>query len=94
MFLYNILLITKCYVTASVFSSTVIMVSESGSMALYKWLTFGSMYVGYTLTVVNRKSFSFALPAIISSLHLTKDDIGENSYDTQSHEIQARYEQV
>jgi len=52
--------------------------AQPGSMFIYKWLTFGSMYVGYTLAVVNRKCFSFALPAIINTLHLSKDEIGEN----------------
>ena len=51
-------------------------VTQSSSLSPYKWLTFASMYVGYTLSVVNRKCFSFALPAIISSLHLEKDDVG------------------
>ena len=48
-----------------------------GSLSVYKWLTFVSMYVGYTLIVFNRKSFTFALPAIIASIRLDKDDAGE-----------------
>jgi len=48
----------------------------TGSLAVYKWLTFVSMYVGYTLIVFNRKSFTFALPAIIASVNLDKDDAG------------------
>jgi len=47
-----------------------------GSIAVYKWLTFVSMYVGYTLVVFNRKSFTFALPAIMASVSLDKDDAG------------------
>jgi len=35
------------------------------------------MYVGYTLVVFNRKSFTFAMPAIIASVGLDKDDAGE-----------------
>jgi len=49
----------------------------TGSLSVYKWLTFVSMYVGYTLIVFNRKSFTFALPAIIASISLDKDDAGE-----------------
>jgi len=49
----------------------------AGSLSVYKWLTFVSMYVGYTLIVFNRKSFTFALPAIIASLSLDKDDAGK-----------------
>ena len=48
-----------------------------GSLSVYKWLTFVSMYVGYTLIVFNRKSFTFALPAIIASINLDKDDAGK-----------------
>jgi len=48
-----------------------------GSLSVYKWLTFVSMYVGYTLVVFNRKSFTFALPAIMASVSLDKDDAGE-----------------
>jgi len=47
------------------------------SLAVYKWLTFVSMYVGYTLVVFNRKSFTFALPAIMASISLGKDDAGK-----------------
>ena len=43
---------------------------------LYKWTTFVSMYAGYTLAVFNRKSFSFAMPAIMSNLDLDKDQLG------------------
>ena len=49
----------------------------TSSLSVYKWLTFVSMYVGYTLIVFNRKSFTFALPAIIASVSLAKDDAGE-----------------
>ena len=35
------------------------------------------MYVGYTLAVFNRKCFSFAMPAIMQSLHLDKDQLGK-----------------
>ena len=49
----------------------------TGSLTVYKWLTFVSMYIGYTLVVFNRKSFTFALPAIIASANLDKDDAGE-----------------
>ena len=49
----------------------------TGSLLVYKWLTFVSMYVGYTLVVFNRKSFTFAMPAIIASVGLDKDDAGE-----------------
>lgn len=52
--------------------------SGASSLSLYKWLTFASMYMGYSLAVLNRKCFSFALPAIIGSLHLAKDDVGED----------------
>jgi len=48
-----------------------------GSLSVYKWLTFVSMYVGYTFIVFNRKSFTFAMPAIIASINLDKDDAGE-----------------
>jgi len=48
----------------------------TGSLSVYKWLTFVSMYVGYTLVVFNRKSFTFALPAIMASANLDKDDAG------------------
>jgi len=53
------------------------MAETAGSLSLYKWLTFVSMYVGYTLIVFNRKSFTFAMPAIIASVGLDKDDAGE-----------------
>jgi sugar phosphate permease len=43
----------------------------------HKWTTFAAMYVGYTLIVLDRKSFSFALPAIMNDLHLDKDDLGK-----------------
>ena len=49
--------------------------NPAGMFHFYKWTTFVSMYVGYTLTVLNRKSFSFALPAIIQE-GLDKDDLG------------------
>jgi len=49
----------------------------TGSLSVYKWLTFVSMYVGYTLVVFNRKSFTFSMPAIIASVSLDKDDAGE-----------------
>ena len=42
-----------------------------------KWGTFASMYVGYTLVVLNRKSFSFALPAIMTEGKLDKGDLGQ-----------------
>lgn len=42
----------------------------------YKWSTFVSMYIGYTVNMLSRKSFSFALPAIIQD-GLDKDDLGE-----------------
>ncbi|KAK2146144.1 hypothetical protein LSH36_629g01017 [Paralvinella palmiformis] len=50
-----------------------------GNMAAFyfhKWSTFVVMYVGYTLIVLNRKSFTFAMPAIMNDLHLNKDDLG------------------
>jgi len=54
------------------------MATESGtsSYSTFKWITFVSMYSGYTLAVFNRKSFSFAMPAIMTSLHLDKDQLG------------------
>jgi len=51
-----------------------------GNMAAFyfhKWSTFVVMYVGYTLIVLNRKSFTFAMPAIMNDLHLNKDDLGK-----------------
>ena len=42
----------------------------------YKWTTFFTMYAGYTLLILNRKSFSFALPAIMQEGFLDKDDLG------------------
>ena len=59
----------------------------SGSLSLYRWLTFVSMYVGYMMSVVNRKCFSFALPAIINSLHLEKDDAGKKVFMYNPHVI-------
>ena len=47
--------------------------------AAAKWTTFASMYLGYTLVVLNRKSFSFALPAIMHEGKLDKGDLGEES---------------
>ena len=52
---------------------------KSGKYTFYKWLTFILMYMGYTLTVLNRKSFSFALPAIMEEHDLDKDDLGKLS---------------
>ena len=52
--------------------------NPTGMFHFYKWTTFVSMYVGYTLTVLNRKSFSFCLPAIIQE-GLDKDDLGKNA---------------
>ena len=56
------------------------METQSGSTAkfyFHKWTTFAAMYVGYTLIVLDRKSFSFALPAIMNDLNLDKDDLGK-----------------
>jgi MFS transporter, OPA family, solute carrier family 37 (glycerol-6-phosphate transporter), member 4 len=49
---------------------------STGAYNICKWMTFWSMYVGYTLAVFNRKCFSFAMPAIMQSLHLDKDQLG------------------
>lgn len=49
---------------------------SNGAYNICKWMTFWSMYVGYTLAVFNRKCFSFAMPAIMQSLHLDKDQLG------------------
>ena len=49
----------------------------AGRFVFHKWSTFLVMYVGYTLTILNRKAFSFALPAIVKDLALDKDDLGE-----------------
>ena len=47
----------------------------------YKWGTFASMYLGYTLIVLNRKSFSFALPAVINEGRLDKGDLGTYNFN-------------
>lgn len=49
---------------------------SSGAYSLCKWMTFWSMYAGYTLAVFNRKCFSFAMPAIMLNLKFDKDQLG------------------
>ena len=44
--------------------------------ARYKWTTFISLFAGYTLVILNRKSFTFALPAVIATGTLDKNDLG------------------
>ncbi len=42
----------------------------------YKWTIFMSMYIGYCLIIFDRKSFSFAAPAVIKDVGLDKEDLG------------------
>ncbi|ESN98136.1 hypothetical protein HELRODRAFT_185876 [Helobdella robusta] len=49
---------------------------DASSTTKLKWSSFAGMYVGYTLAIFNRKCFSFALPAIMISLHLDKNEAG------------------
>ncbi len=43
----------------------------------YKWTIFVTMYVGYFLYILCRKSFSFAMPTIMTQERLAKDDLGQ-----------------
>jgi len=70
------------------------MTETVGSLSVYKWLTFVSMYIGYTLVVFNRKSFIFALPAIIASVGLGKDDAGEMLADVKTSTNGAKQYQI
>ncbi len=45
----------------------------------YKWSIFFTIYVGYFLYILCRKSFSFAMPTIMAKEGLAKDELGETS---------------
>jgi OPA family sugar phosphate sensor protein UhpC-like MFS transporter len=42
----------------------------------WRWRTFYGMYIGYVFYYFSRKSFTFAMPSLISELGFTKDELG------------------
>lgn len=49
----------------------------SSKYVTYKITIFVAMYIGYALYVCDRKSFSFAMPALMKEEGLQRDDLGD-----------------
>ena len=45
----------------------------------YRTVIFFSMFIGYSLYYLNRKTFSFVMPSVMEEIELDKDDLGKST---------------